>query len=108
MRIALARLLLGPGGQTASSGSATPGLLLLDEPTNHLDSAATAWLASYLRASTAGAVIVSHDRALLEAACERIVEIRGRKLHHYAGSIPRGPVFFPTLFFWLAFLWGHH
>ena len=36
MRIALARLLLGPAGQSASSGEAS-GLLLLDEPTNHLD-----------------------------------------------------------------------
>lgn len=36
MRIALARLLLGPAGQSASSGG-QGGLLLLDEPTNHLD-----------------------------------------------------------------------
>ena len=36
MRIGLARLLLGPAGQSASSGG-QGGLLLLDEPTNHLD-----------------------------------------------------------------------
>jgi ATPase subunit of ABC transporter with duplicated ATPase domains len=45
MRIALARLLLSPAGQAAtsrssSSGSGGGGLLLLDEPTNHLDAAA--------------------------------------------------------------------
>lgn len=34
MRIALARLLLGPAGQ---GGNGTGALLLLDEPTNHLD-----------------------------------------------------------------------
>eukprot|EP00884_Botryococcus_braunii_P002776 jgi/Botrbrau1/1249/Bobra.0163s0042.1 len=86
MRIALARLLLGPGGQGASLSNARPGLLLLDEPSNHLDAAATAWLGNYLRGCPAGVVIVSHDQALLESACQRVVEIRGRSLHHYVGS----------------------
>ena len=31
-------------------------------------------------------MIVSHDEALLEAACDRIVEVRGRQLHHYVGG----------------------
>lgn len=39
MRIGLARLLLGPAGQSASTGG-QGGLLLLDEPTNHLDRSA--------------------------------------------------------------------
>lgn len=34
----------------------------------------------------AGVVIVSHDEDLLESACDRIVEVRGRKLHHYVGE----------------------
>ena len=34
----------------------------------------------------AGVVIVSHDEELLESACDRIVEVRGRKLHHYVGK----------------------
>ncbi|DBB07409.1 TPA: hypothetical protein ACH3X3_008894 [Trebouxia sp. C0006] len=85
MRIALARLLLGPAGQSASSGG-QGGLLLLDEPTNHLDSAACKWLGAFLRNSSGGAVIVSHDQDLLQDACDQIVEVRGRQLHHYAGD----------------------
>ncbi len=81
MRIALARLLLGPAGQAASSG-ASGGLLLLDEPTNHLDSAATKWLASFLRSSSGSVVLVSHDEALLEGACDRIVEVMRSPLQH--------------------------
>ena len=52
MRIALARLLLGPAGQSAASKD-TGGLLLLDEPTNHLDNAAIKWLGNFLRTSGA-------------------------------------------------------
>ncbi|KAK9823064.1 hypothetical protein WJX81_005746 [Elliptochloris bilobata] len=85
MRIALARLLLGPAGQSAASGDAT-GVLFLDEPTNHLDRAACKWLGTFLKTSSGGVVIVSHDEELLESACDRIVEVRGRKLHHYVGG----------------------
>lgn len=49
--------------------------MLLDEPTNHLDSAACAWLGNFLRSSSGGVVIVSHDESLLEEACDRIVEV---------------------------------
>eukprot|EP00798_Chlamydomonas_sp_ICE-L_P029123 gene29123-32341_t len=68
MRVALARLLLGPAGQSAA-GNGSTGLMLLDEPTNHLDSAACKWLGNFLKNSSGGVVIV-----------------RGKKLHHYAGS----------------------
>ncbi|EFJ53175.1 hypothetical protein VOLCADRAFT_102793 [Volvox carteri f. nagariensis] len=86
MRIALARLLLGPAGQ---GGSGAGALLLLDEPTNHLDSAACKWLGNFLRTGvppTTSVVLVSHDEALLESACDRIVEVRGRQLHGYVGG----------------------
>ncbi|GIL85713.1 hypothetical protein Vretimale_13175 [Volvox reticuliferus] len=86
MRIALARLLLGPAGQ---GGSGSGALLLLDEPTNHLDSAACKWLGNFLRTGvppTTSVVLVSHDEALLESACDRIVEVRGQQLHHYVGG----------------------
>ncbi|KAG2439392.1 hypothetical protein HXX76_004749 [Chlamydomonas incerta] len=86
MRIALARLLLGPAGQ---GGNGTGALLLLDEPTNHLDSAACKWLGDFLRKGvppSTSVVLVSHDEALLDAACNRIVEVRGRTLNHYAGN----------------------
>jgi ATPase subunit of ABC transporter with duplicated ATPase domains len=59
--------------------------LVLDEPTNHLDRAGRAWLHARLLAWRGGAVIVSHDRELLEAM-ERIVELDASGLHSYGGN----------------------
>lgn len=42
-----------------------PELMLLDEPTNHLDINAIAWLEAALKATRAGFVLISHDRAFL-------------------------------------------
>ena len=55
-RAALARVLAG-----------APDLMLLDEPTNHLDITAIEWLEETLRATRAGFVLISHDRAFLRA-----------------------------------------
>lgn len=55
-RAALARLL-----------AEAPELMLLDEPTNHLDIQAICWLESQLAESRAGYVVISHDRAFLNA-----------------------------------------
>lgn len=44
-----------------------PGLMLLDEPTNHLDIEAIAWLERTLSQTKAGFVLISHDRAFLQA-----------------------------------------
>ncbi len=55
-RAALARLL-----------AEAPELMLLDEPTNHLDIQAIGWLESQLAESRAGYVVISHDRAFLNA-----------------------------------------
>jgi len=52
-----------------------PDLLLLDEPTNHLDIAGIAWLEDTIRAGRFAAVVVTHDRAFLERAATRIVEL---------------------------------
>ncbi len=52
----------------------------------HACSAACKWLGAFLRNSSGGAVIVSHDQDLLQDACDQIVEVRGRQLHHYAGD----------------------
>ncbi|GFR43392.1 hypothetical protein Agub_g4469 [Astrephomene gubernaculifera] len=85
MRIALARLLLGPAGQGAGGGGS---LLLLDEPTNHLDRSACQWLSSHLSFGlppSASLLLVSHDEGLLQAVCERVVEVRGGRLHAYVG-----------------------
>lgn len=53
-RAALARLM-----------AESPDLMLLDEPTNHLDIEAIGWLESELKATRAGFVLISHDRAFL-------------------------------------------
>ena len=74
-RLGLARLLL-----------AEPDVLLLDEPTNHLDVNAVEWLEEFLQASTAGFVIVSHDRYFLDRCCRRIVELDNGRASSYTGN----------------------
>ena len=68
MRVALAAALF-----------AAPDLLLLDEPTNHLDLEATMWLEDWLGRFPGAALIVSHDRTLLDRAVEAIAHLdRGK------------------------------
>ncbi|MDO8631292.1 MAG: ATP-binding cassette domain-containing protein [Phycisphaerales bacterium] len=61
-------------------------LLLLDEPTNHLDIDAVRWLEKFLAGHHGGAVIISHDRYLLDRLCDRIVEVADRKVASYPGN----------------------
>jgi ATPase subunit of ABC transporter with duplicated ATPase domains len=61
--------------QLARALSATADLLILDEPSNHLDAAARVWLEETLCRRARACVIASHDRSLLAAFAERIVEI---------------------------------
>jgi ATP-binding cassette subfamily F protein uup len=65
---------------------ARPELLLLDEPTNHLDLDAIAWLEALLRDFDGAVVLVSHDRAFLDAVATRIVELDRGRLHSYPGN----------------------
>jgi ATP-binding cassette subfamily F protein 3 len=60
--------------------------LLLDEPTNHLDIDAVRWLEKFLAGHHGGAVIVSHDRYLLDRLAERIVEAEGTRLRSFPGN----------------------
>jgi ATP-binding cassette subfamily F protein uup len=65
---------------------AAPDLLLLDEPTNHLDINAIEWLQDLLRDWRGALVLVSHDRAFIDAVATRIVELDRGLLRSYPGS----------------------
>ncbi len=55
-----------------------PDVLLLDEPTNHLDIEGIRWLENFLAASRFAYLVVSHDRALLQAVASRVIELDRR------------------------------
>jgi ATP-binding cassette subfamily F protein 3 len=68
-----------------SSGA---NVLILDEPTNHLDVESREALEDALRAFTGAVLLVSHDRALLDAVGTRTVAVEEGTLHSYAGGWP--------------------
>ncbi len=72
MRIELAKLLLQH-----------PDVLLLDEPTNHLDIESIQWLEQFLARSSNAVVLVSHDRAFLNAVTNRTIEISCGRIYDY-------------------------
>ena len=74
-RASLAKLLLGDRS-----------FLLLDEPTNHLDIDAVRWLEKFLTGHHGGAVVISHDRYLLDRLCQRIIEVDRRRVTSYPGN----------------------
>ncbi len=75
MRIALAKLLLRE-----------PDLLLLDEPTNHLDLESVRWLENFLHAYDGAVLVVSHDRAFMNALVDHVAEIANGGLELYVGN----------------------
>jgi ATP-binding cassette subfamily F protein uup len=70
----------------AQSLVAQPDVLLLDEPTNHLDLDAIDWLQSLLATSRHATVLISHDRAFIDAVATRIVELDRGALRSYPGN----------------------
>jgi ATPase subunit of ABC transporter with duplicated ATPase domains len=65
--------------------AAEPDLLILDEPTNNLDAAARGLVAEVLGRWRGGAIVVSHDRALLRRM-DRIVELTSLGARVYGGN----------------------
>jgi ABC transport system ATP-binding/permease protein len=74
-RVALARALV-----------AIPDVLLLDEPTNHLDLDSIAWLEELLVGFKGSVMVITHDRAFLDAVATRIVELDRGVLRSYPGA----------------------
>ncbi|KAA1425470.1 ABC-F family ATP-binding cassette domain-containing protein [Mumia zhuanghuii] len=62
-------------------------LMLLDEPTNHLDDAAVDYLERALKEQHGAVVVVSHDRAFLDAACTAVLDL-DPTLHLAADGTP--------------------
>lgn len=75
MRIALAKLLLK-----------RPTYLLLDEPTNHLDIESLQWMENFLNSYEGAVVVVSHDKAFLDAITTRTLALRSGEISDYAGN----------------------
>lgn len=90
MRLALARALF-----------VKPDLLMLDEPSNHIDLNALAWLEDYLQTWPGTILVVSHDRAFLDAVATDIVLQRNERLEYFKGNFSQ---FYATKVSWLEFL----
>jgi ATP-binding cassette, subfamily F, member 3 len=75
MRVALAAALF-----------AQPDLLLLDEPTNYLDLEGALWLEARLAKYPHAALIISHDRELLNNSVDAVLHLSAGKLELYTGG----------------------
>ena len=78
MRVELAKILLQ-----------SPDAVLLDEPTNHLDIEAIQWLEGFLSGYHGAVILVSHDRAFLDAVTNRTIEITVGRIEDYKASYSR-------------------
>ncbi|MFN5319507.1 MAG: ABC-F family ATP-binding cassette domain-containing protein [Bacteroidia bacterium] len=75
MRVELAKILLQ-----------MPDAILLDEPTNHLDIESIQWLENFLASYPGAVVLVSHDRAFLDAVTNRTIEITVGRIEDYKAA----------------------
>jgi ATP-binding cassette, subfamily F, member 3 len=72
MRIELAKILLKK-----------PDLILLDEPTNHMDIESIQWLEDFLINSAKAIMVISHDRAFVDAITNRTIEVTMGRIYDY-------------------------
>ena len=70
----------------AASLFAAPELLLLDEPTNYLDLEGALWLEARLQKYPHTAIVISHDRELLDNSMDHILHLKDGKLELYTGG----------------------
>ena len=75
VRVLLAQALFG-----------NPDILLLDEPTNHLDIESIQWLEQFLASSSSALLLVSHDKAFLDAVTTRTIEISLGRIYDYKAN----------------------
>lgn len=75
MRIELAKILLQK-----------PDLILLDEPTNHMDIESIQWLEDFLINSAKAVMVISHDRAFVDAITTRTIEVTMGRIYDYKAS----------------------
>lgn len=80
VRLALAGVLLD-----------APQMLMLDEPTNHLDLEMREWLKDWVLSYRSGILMVSHDRAFLDAVIHKVIAFSpsGEGVNEYAGNYTR-------------------
>ena len=74
-RVGLAQQLVAPAD-----------VLLLDEPTNHLDLETTRWLEEYLTGINATVLLISHDRAFLQAVVDHVLHVESDTATPYTGD----------------------
>lgn len=72
MRIELAKIILQ-----------NPDLILLDEPTNHMDIESIQWLEEFLVNHAKAVILISHDRAFVDAITNRTIEVTMGKIYDY-------------------------
>lgn len=77
LRRDIASLSGGERNKIALAGTliSDPNFLILDEPTNNLDRNSLQALVSWLQASKASCLMVSHDRSFMDAVADKIFEI---------------------------------
>ncbi|WP_394748488.1 ABC-F family ATP-binding cassette domain-containing protein [Spongiimicrobium salis] len=75
MRIELAKILLQK-----------PDLILLDEPTNHIDIESVVWLEDFLVNKAKAVMVISHDRAFIDAITNRTIEVAMGRIYDYKAN----------------------